>query len=110
MFTCARDLLEAVWQWAGDEHDPDAESSWDFGVERVTGQLSATFDMWHAWRFHNTPPLSGGWMDQPLDVLMEVHVINIVFDTRQFMLSKGADWSKLTATQKELVRWLKRGE
>jgi len=49
-------------------------------------------------------------MDQPLDVLMEVHVINIVFDTRQFMLSKGADWSKLTATQKELVRWLKRGE
>ena len=110
MFTCARDLLEAVWRWAGDERDPDAESSWDFGAERLTGQLNAAFDMWHVWRFHNIPPASGGWMDQPLDVLMQMHVINITYDTKVFMTSKNSDWNRLTATQKELVHWLKRGE
>jgi len=49
-------------------------------------------------------------MDQPLDVLMQMHVINITYDTKVFMTSKNSDWNRLTATQKELVHWLKRGE
>ena len=110
MLSVSRGLLEAVWKWAGDEHDPDAESTWIFGVERVTGQLSAAFDMWHAWRFHNIPPTSGGWMDQPLDVLMKMHVVNMTYDTKIFMISKNSDWSRLTSTQRELAKWLDTGE
>jgi len=49
-------------------------------------------------------------MDQPLDVLMKMHVVNMTYDTKIFMISKNSDWSRLTSTQRELAKWLDTGE
>jgi hypothetical protein len=66
----------------------------------------AVYEMWQAWRMHGIPPAGGGWGDQPLDLLARIHAIDMVYDTRRFMLSKGSDWTKLTATQRELAKWM----
>jgi hypothetical protein len=66
----------------------------------------AVYEMWQAWRMHGIPPTGGGWQDQPLDALARVHAIDMVYNTRSFMLAKGSDWMKLTATQRELAKWM----
>ena len=53
-------------------------------------------------------PRSGGWMDQPLALLVKMEAIGLLVATRRFMAVKGADWKDLSATQRALNTWIDR--
>lgn len=116
LYGVPRSLLVAVWEWAGNERSDDDDdqgergSAWSFSRERVDTRLPAVFGMWKAWRDHGILPAAGGWLDQPLEILVKVQAIDLVVSTAAYMQAKGSDWSKLTATQAALVHWIKEGE
>lgn len=65
--------------------------------------------MFLAWRDYErfgTLPLSGGWLAQPLDLLVQLQAIDTVVGTYRYKNAKDADWNKLTATQREIIRQL----
>ena len=108
MFSVSRDLLAAVWKWTGGTGSgDDDESGWEFGAGRVETRMGAAFELWQAWKFHNALPQAGGWLDQPLDLLAQIGAVDLVYSTKVYLDTKGSDWSKLTATQRELIAWLK---
>lgn len=109
MYAVSRGLLKAVWEWAGDTGGDD-ESGWDFGADSVDTRMGAAFTMWSAWRYHNVYPQAGGWLDQPLDLLVMIEAVDLAFSTRSYLLQKGADFTKLSPTQRALNSWLEGGE
>jgi hypothetical protein len=62
--------------------------------------------MWQAWRERGILPRAGGWEDQPLELLARFAALSLTYDTRVYMKTENSDWSKLTATQREIARWL----
>lgn len=51
-------------------------------------------------------PRSGGWMEQPLALLVKMEAIDLLVKTRQYMAAEGADWTKLSKTQVALNKWV----
>ena len=62
--------------------------------------------MWQAWKRHNQLPAAGGWLDQPLHLLVQIEAIETVYQTMSYKTSKGAKWEKMTPLQLDIVREL----
>jgi hypothetical protein len=65
---------------------------------------SAAFAAWDVWRRGSWP--FDDWLSAPLVLLVQMTAIDMVYNTKQFMKTKDADWSKLTKTQTDLIKWL----
>ena len=61
--------------------------------------------MWQAWK-RGLYPQAGGWMEQPLELITQIKAIDTVYDTYRYKTIKDADWSKMTKTQIEIIRWI----
>ena len=48
-------------------------------------------------------PAGGGWLDQPLQMLVQMAAINLVFETWQFYRSEQCDFAKMSPTQLWLI-------
>jgi len=66
--------------------------------------------MWNEWRKWGSLPRGGGWLQQPLAMLVKIQAIDMVYHTWMYIKPPGKekpnDWSKLTATQAAIARWL----
>lgn len=62
-------------------------------------------ELWQAWKAGHYPQ-AGGWLDQPLELIAQIHAIDTVYNTYRFKTAKNADWTKMTKTQTEIIRWL----
>jgi hypothetical protein len=69
----------------------------------------AIYQMWLAWRERNQLPAKGGWLDQPLPLLVKIDAIEMVYNTWKYKSTKGADWSKMSGLQMEIIRRLDNG-
>ena len=81
-----------MWQY-----DDDTIQAW-FG--------GAIYQMWQAWKHHGKMPTSGGWLDQPLSLWVQIQAIDLVHDTWAYKNAKGSDWATLSPTQLEIIRQL----
>jgi len=50
--------------------------------------------------------MAGGWLDQPLDLLVQIEAIETVYQTMRYKTAEGAKWEKLTGLQLDIVREL----
>jgi hypothetical protein len=90
------------------EHDDESEGDhgWVLGDKAVTAALASTdFYLWQDYRKGRLPS-QGGWLDQQLDLMTRIQVMDLVFETKRAMLAEGFDWSKLTALQVDLMKWI----
>jgi len=62
--------------------------------------------MWQAWERAGVLPASGGWMDQPLPLLVLFGAMNLIRGTWQYYRRDDFDWNKLSPTQTDLVVWM----
>ena len=62
--------------------------------------------MWQAWKRHNQLPTAGGWLDQPLAILIQMEAIETVYQTMRYKTSEGAKWEKMSPLQLDIVREL----
>ena len=62
--------------------------------------------MWQAWTNHGILPRPGGWLDQPLSVLIGIRAVSVVYSTFRDKASDKKDWAEFTATQRALIMWL----
>lgn len=51
-------------------------------------------------------PRQGGWLDQPLDLLVRFDLYSMVDSVFRYKSAKDSDWSKFTNWQMELIKWL----
>lgn len=75
----------------------------------TTTPARAIFQMWQHYHKSGEWPEPGGWTNQPLDVLVQIGVIQTVYDTYRYKQDKEADWSKFSATQMEIIRQVDNG-
>ena len=59
--------------------------------------------MWQARERFGVMPLQGGWMSQPLPLLVQIDAIDLVHKTWMYKNSKGYQMSKLTPTQADII-------
>jgi len=62
--------------------------------------------MWQVYNDKDLLPAAGGWLDQPLSVLIGIKAIDLVYHTFKYKNSKDANWGKMSVTQRELIKWL----
>lgn len=86
----------------------EEDHGWQFGPGAVEALPSApVFTMWYEnWRT-GLWPRSGGWLDQPLALLVQIKTIDLLVSAKRYMAAKDSDWSKLSALQVDLIRWLR---
>lgn len=51
-------------------------------------------------------PRAGGWLDQPLRLIVTFGAMDIVALTYRYTARPNADLSKLSSLQEDLMRWL----
>jgi len=61
------------------------------------------FDTWSAWRDHGALPYPGGFLSQPLKLMMQIEAVDFVYHTWRCKNNKDFKWSNFTATQRELI-------
>lgn len=66
--------------------------------------------MWYENRRTGIWPRAGGWLDQPLSLLVQMKAIELVVDTKTYLMSKESNWGKLTKLQADMIRWLGRDD
>ena len=54
--------------------------------------------------------MGGGWLDQPLSVLAQVRMIDLVNDTYEYKNSEKPDFTKFSPVQNGLIVWLGVGD
>jgi len=63
--------------------------------------------MWQAWRGHGTLPEPGGWLQQPLAIMIQIQAIELVYNTWQRRRSKeGLPFETATATEAAIIKAL----
>lgn len=60
--------------------------------------------MWLAWRDKGVLPLSGGWLDQPLEYLVNFRIIEQVALT--FARKGTVNWAEFSEDERTLIKWL----
>jgi hypothetical protein len=81
-----------------------------FYDESVTAAHSAVFTAWRHWRDKCVYPAAGGYLNQPLALLVQIEAIDLVYQTWAQKTAKDFDWSKFTATQREIIKVLENDE
>lgn len=61
--------------------------------------------MWQAFRLNGTLPQAGGWMEQPLNLLVKIGAIDLIVRTWDHKNEEGYDWSKFSPDQRYLISW-----
>lgn len=82
----------SAWLWTGDH--------------AIARSSTAIFSMWQVWKRHGRFPQSGGWLDQPLALIAQIEAIDMVYETMRFYTAEKADWSKMSATQLDIIKEL----
>jgi len=89
---------EASWTYADAEGEP---------LDHVNvSPSSPIFFMWKSYRQFGTLPVKGDYADQPIKLLAQIEAIEMVVSANEMIESNDGDWSKLTADQVAMVRWL----
>ena len=74
----------------------------------------SSLSLWQAWHKTHVLPYSGGYAEQPLAVLAQFGMYDLLFETgsvfRKDANGKSGDISKLTGYQLALVRDLESGD
>lgn len=88
-----------------DWHDRDClTNTWRSEKGGVYAPLTVSIlETWQQWRRWGTMPAGGGWLDQPLQMLVQMAAINLVFETWQFYRSEQCDFAKMSPTQLWLI-------
>ena len=103
-----KSIISSIARWVTRESDD--EHAWRFADQHVTpSAVSSAVAQWQAWEQHGTLPQAGGWLDQPLALLVIFDVLSLVRATFEYHATQGADWSKETALQQDLIRWVEHG-
>jgi hypothetical protein len=106
MLPSAKKLLTAVADSFGG--GGEETSAWTWG-DKVTAWMGGTvYKLWQAWK-RGLLPTAGGWLDQPLALLVQIEAIELVHQTYRYMAQEKADMSKLSATQMSILRNLENG-
>ena len=62
--------------------------------------------LWYERERRGRLPRAGGWLDQPLALLMQLDTLDLVIRAGRITGDAEEDWSNLTKLQADLVRWL----
>ena len=63
--------------------------------------------MWWEWRSHGKLPKAGGWLDQPLALLVKINAYDLIYNTFTSNEKRnGYALDKLDATQLEIISWI----
>lgn len=65
----------------------------------------ALVTIWQEWQ-RGILPHPGGWLAQPLYLINIVQALELTHKTFSYLALEKSDWSLLTETQRELVRWI----
>lgn len=104
MLVRKKKLVEAVATWF-EKADKDDKGNWHYEDDTVSVLPSrAIFQTWNNYRRTGSLPESGGWHDQPLDVVVQMGVIQTAYETFEYKSQKDAKWELFTPTQIELIR------
>jgi hypothetical protein len=87
--------------------EDDSRARWQYREKSVIVlPASAAFYCWRDWARFGQYPEQGGWLDQPLSLLVHIEAIEMTVQTFRYLQREDADWSTLTAEQVALIRWL----
>lgn len=94
---------------AQDKNQPPSIRFSEDDDEIILPQFAVLFDLWIMKERFGILPEGGGYLDQPLDVMNQLHAIGMAIRTRQTLEKKDANFEKeITADQREYLAWLKR--
>ena len=99
----------AEWIESSGRNRADDLGNWRFDGDVVrTAPASAIIRMWEHYKQSGGLPETGGWLDQPLAILVQMGVIQTVYETYQYKRRSDVDYEKFTPTQRSLIREVER--
>jgi hypothetical protein len=102
LFFIRRGLIQPI---ADAYSDPtDRASNWTIGDDVATISIRAIYSIYAQYERFGTLPRDGGWLAQPLDLLVQIDAIKNTVEAYRLKTSEKMD--ALSATQAEIIRWL----
>lgn len=104
MYDNPKKLLSAIAESVDGAYDEEAWIKFTEDVATVASGY-AIYNMWQAWQRHGTLPRMGGWLDQPLRIMLQILAIDTVFQTWQARRRKdgGLLLEQMNATQRAIT-------
>jgi hypothetical protein len=59
-------------------------------------------DAWAEYHRHHTLPCSGGFLEQPLQMLITIGALELVYNTARYTADSKNDWSKLSKAERDI--------
>jgi len=99
----------AEWVESRGRNRADDPGNWRFDGDTVkTTPASAIIRIWEAYKKSGVLPEPGGWLDQPLDILVQIGAIDTVYETYEYKNSESVKYEKFTPTQRAIIREVER--
>lgn len=100
LFFIPRDLLQPI----ADSFEGEREIAGEYTGDSIAYPVTAIYSMYAAWERSGVLPRLGGWMAQPLSVLVQLEAIETTVTAYRMKRNKLMD--KLTPLQRALMTWL----
>lgn len=85
----------------------DSGGGWQWYENEIAAHFGGSiFQLWREWRRHGQYPTAGGWLEQPLSLLVRLNAIEMVYTTYKHKHTKDFDWKLFTPFQREIIRQL----
>lgn len=99
----------AEWIESSDRNDVNDPGNWRFEGDTVrTAPASAIIRIWESYKEAGVLPEPGGWLDQPLAVLVQIGVIQTVYETYQYKRRDDVKYENFSPTQRQIIRQVER--
>lgn len=102
-------LLRAIAEMYDGDAGPQPHG-WVFGPDSVTVvPPTMIVQLWLDRRRFGSLPKAGGWNEQPLALMVQMDLLDLVDSTCRHKATPEADWTLFTPLQRDLIGWLEKG-
>lgn len=105
MFRYTKKLILAVIESFEEGDSQDENGQWRILDDSIKISANALLEMWQAYRLNGILPQDGGWLDQPLSLLVRIGAIDMIARTWEEKNRDNADWSNFSIDQINLIAW-----
>lgn len=78
--------------------------TWTFAAEWVAPTIPSPAVMsWSRWKSDRILPYEGGWLDQPLELLVQMMAVDTTYTVWKNKMDDDHQWAKFTANERQLI-------
>jgi hypothetical protein len=98
-------ILAVIHSFEKGDDSQDEPGSWQMRNYGALVSVNSIMEMWQDYHTNGVLPQAGGWLDQPLDLIVKIGAIDFLVNTWRNKTNEEYDWSGFSADQRHVITW-----